>query len=375
MPLVPWRKLQAGILANNIAARIRDGALTAGSLLSDVIQDSAITNAKIATGAVTADSIASGTITASEIAAGTITATEIAAGTITANEIAAGEITSGEITVATLDALTADMGTLTSGTISLDSGAVVLNSSGITIDKSSASSYIIFKNGSGTLRGNLFTRSSDDVMALLALNVDLYLGAGSSKDIIVRADEGKAFRPAVTDDVDVGTSTYKFRTGAFSGVVSHADPSLASDSATKSYTDKLSCIWSPASTGTGALATLGSGVPVTFLDQNEHCSMSFYIPSGYGSLTKAVIIVSPSATSGTWNLDIFSDYGASGENYNNHSSQDTSSTYSLTAGKISEIDVSGIISSLAAGDTGGVQIQNLEIDPFYVYGLFMEFAG
>ena len=55
-----------------------------------LIQDGAITTAKIAAGAVTASCIAAGTITASQIAADTITSANIAAGAIGAAELAIG---------------------------------------------------------------------------------------------------------------------------------------------------------------------------------------------------------------------------------------------------------------------------------------------
>lgn len=72
---------------------------------ASLIQNGAITTAKIAAGAVTANEIAANTITAAKIAAGTITATEIAADTITAANIAANAITAKQLAIGNFDNL------------------------------------------------------------------------------------------------------------------------------------------------------------------------------------------------------------------------------------------------------------------------------
>ena len=56
------------------------------------------------------------------------------------------------------------------------------------------------------------------------------------------------------------------------------------------------------------------------------------------------------------NFDFNSDYGAVGEVYNMHSSSDTTSTYSITDDQLGEIDISGMFSSIAAGDYCGFSI-------------------
>lgn len=71
--------------------------IAANSVGTNQLEDSAVTNIKIAADAVTANKIVAGTITATEIAANTITGDNIAAGTITADKLAANAITANTV--------------------------------------------------------------------------------------------------------------------------------------------------------------------------------------------------------------------------------------------------------------------------------------
>ena len=83
-----------------------------------------------------------------------------------------------------------------------------------------------------------------------------------------------------------------------------------------------------------------------------------------------------SAASISWkkDIDLYSNYHAAGENYNNHSESDTTSTYDFTGmtDKGIEIDISGIFSNIQAGDLCGIQVDHKSIggaiDYLDVYG-------
>ncbi len=130
--------------------------------------------------------------------------------------------------------------------------------------------------------------------------------------------------------------------------------------------------WVPVSYGNvlakGDFAALGIG-------SNANSFHSFSIPADFTSITSAVIVGISLITNATSELDIWSDYGAHNQAYNTHSESDTASTYALNADQIEEIDISGILSSLAAGDYVGIKIR--DIDPgniFYVLGIKFKYS-
>jgi len=84
--------------------------------------------------------------------------------------------------------------------------------------------------------------------------------------------------------------------------------------------------------------------------------MDFFVPADFSSITAAVVAIIPATTSGTANIDIASDYAASGQASGTHSESDTASTYNVVSGQIFEIDISGILTSLAAGDYVGIRV-------------------
>jgi hypothetical protein len=115
----------AQIAANTITAtQIKAGTITATEIAADTITAAniaalAITSSELAAGAVTAAKIAAGTITANEIAADTITGAKIAANTITASEIAANTITAAQIAAGTISATEIAAGAITTSKLSV----------------------------------------------------------------------------------------------------------------------------------------------------------------------------------------------------------------------------------------------------------------
>lgn len=85
---------------------------------------------------------------------------------------------------------------------------------------------------------------------------------------------------------------------------------------------------------------------------------TFAVPDDFVSLTSLELLAVSNGTNTGRDIDISSDYGAVGENYFNHSETDTTSTYDFTVNEITALDISGIYSSLAAGDFCGLFVDH-----------------
>ena len=81
---------------------------------------------------------------------------------------------------------------------------------------------------------------------------------------------------------------------------------------------------------------------------------TFFVPHDLVSLTELVVLGIPLASFVDQQIDLTSDYGATGEQYNNHSESDIGGLFSATAGEVTAFDVSSVFSALAAGDRCGV---------------------
>lgn len=97
-------------------------------------------------------------------------------------------------------------------------------------------------------------------------------------------------------------------------------------------------------------------------------------PHDFTTLVSAEVIIIPAANDATANIDVASDYAADGEAYNTHSESDTASTYNLTANQIFGVDVSGILTSLAAGDFIGIKFTNNEVNVANVLGFRLRYT-
>ncbi len=90
---------------------------------------------------------------------------------------------------------------------------------------------------------------------------------------------------------------------------------------------------------------------------DERAYIDFFAPADFSSITSAVVVVYPTATQGAADWDTYSDYAAIGEAHNIHSESNTASTYNVTDDQFFEVDISGILSSLAAGDYVGIRLR------------------
>lgn len=105
----------------------------------------------------------------------------------------------------------------------------------------------------------------------------------------------------------------------------------------------------------GTLSNLGDFSAVIIQDNaNATVRFTFEAPPDFSSLISLEVLVRANF-SGARTLSLASDYAAEGEDYGNHSGT-SGASYTFTTSVLDWIDVSGVFSSLAAGDTGGLAI-------------------
>ena len=81
---------------------------------------------------------------------------------------------------------------------------------------------------------------------------------------------------------------------------------------------------------------------------------SFFIPTDFVSLVSCELIyIKRDSDSIQWQLD--SDFGAPGEQFNNHSESQLTGALAETDGDIVALDITGVLTAIAAGDFVGLQ--------------------
>ncbi len=96
---------------------------------------------------------------------------------------------------------------------------------------------------------------------------------------------------------------------------------------------------------------------VGYLDAiNENAIMNLQIPPEFSSIVEAVIIVFPASTQAAAAYSISSEYCLPGEAYNAASESDLTSTYNVVNTVKYEVDISSILTGIAAGDSLGVKL-------------------
>jgi hypothetical protein len=100
--------------------------------------------------------------------------------------------------------------------------------------------------------------------------------------------------------------------------------------------------------------------PTAPLEQYDIGRIWFHVPNDFTSITDAVLVVITDHSDTSWNADIYTSYAAHNEDKDTHSASDTSSTYNVNSDQIEEFDISGLLSSLAAGDYVAVKVENRE---------------
>lgn len=95
--------------------------------------------------------------------------------------------------------------------------------------------------------------------------------------------------------------------------------------------------------------------PADRMGGSEETQFVFFIPNDFSSVTSIEVMIIPDTTE-TIGYDLTSDYGAVGEVYNFNSESSLTQTLAVTINVITEIDVSGVFSSVAAGDYCGLRL-------------------
>ncbi len=134
-----------------------------------------------------------------------------------------------------------------------------------------------------------------------------------------------------------------------------------------------------------ALVTKEFSVPVTYGTEmatnafrpNAKCNgvddlgvVFFKVPHDFNSIVSAELIVRPAATQAAADWDIYCKYEAEGEAQGIHNENDTATTYNVTNNITFAVDISGVLSNLAADDYVGVQlVQNAVGHDLEIYGV------
>ena len=93
------------------------------------------------------------------------------------------------------------------------------------------------------------------------------------------------------------------------------------------------------------LSGIGAGVTDRFV---------FTVPSDFGTLVSAVVVVIPDASE-TIQWDVNTDFGAGGEAHNLNSDSITDDTQLVTLDELEELDVSAALTDIAANDHVGLE--------------------
>ena len=105
----------------------------------------------------------------------------------------------------------------------------------------------------------------------------------------------------------------------------------------------------------------------------EDALMGGLTPDDFSSLIEAVVLIIPGATDTAWDADIFTRAAAVGENRTTHTAFDTTTTYNITLDILFEMDVSGLLTFLNAGDYFTVSIEQKETTSVIVHGLRIKY--
>ena len=108
------------------------------------------------------------------------------------------------------------------------------------------------------------------------------------------------------------------------------------------------------------------------VDSTSHVWFNWVMPHDFTSLTEAVIIIIPD-TSKTIQWDLNTDFAAEGEAWNVNSTSSTDTELAVTANQMTEIDVSGDLSGVAANDYCGIKFLS-DTSNLHVGGLRIKYT-
>lgn len=101
----------------------------------------------------------------------------------------------------------------------------------------------------------------------------------------------------------------------------------------------------------------------------------FRVPHDFTAIVSAEVVIIPQFTNAVFALNIRSIYAAVGEAQNTHVEQDLAGTFDLTIDVLAAIDISGILTALAADDEVGIAIERrVAGDNFYTLGIRFRYS-
>lgn len=103
----------------------------------------------------------------------------------------------------------------------------------------------------------------------------------------------------------------------------------------------------------------------------------FFVPSDFSSITKAVIPVTrPGADSSPFSIRKYSVYSATGESNSTHTESVTTDTYTISnIEDVVEIDMSNVLTGIAAGDWVGLGITNGSANAISLWNGIFEYVS
>ncbi|MCH8224874.1 MAG: hypothetical protein IIC97_03290 [Chloroflexi bacterium] len=195
---------------------------------------------------------------------------------------------------------------------------------------------------------------------------------------VIKSNTGATAGPGVTDDTNAGyavgsvwidTTNDKAYVclDASAGAAVWSEVTLAGGAPIKEFF---------VSYASADVFNAGVSYPAGHMDADgEDIWIMFMVPADFSSIIDAVIILRPGTTTAAADWDVTTHYAAAGENYSGtHTQSDTTSTYNITTNIFFELDISGLLTSLAVGDYVGVNIQRRTSGDAHVMGVRFKYS-
>lgn len=102
--------------------------------------------------------------------------------------------------------------------------------------------------------------------------------------------------------------------------------------------------------------------------------VSGFVPEDFESLVEMALRLIPTGSDATADIDLTSSYAAPGEPQDTNSESDLVSTYNLVADEIFDLDLSGVFTALAAGDSFGLTFGNQAADDIHLLAIRLNYV-
>ena len=126
---------------------------------------------------------------------------------------------------------------------------------------------------------------------------------------------------------------------------------------TKQMFTQVGAFYDSSGSAFAPLAALSSFSVAPLRDTNDYANINFRMPHDFNSLTSAYIVFIGRETDTGKGITTSSVYGAESEAYNAHTTTHSGATYTynVTDNQIGQIDVSGLLGSIAPDDYVGIE--------------------